>query len=95
MRVIIGALHVLHEGITDDWSAKKVETMEKCLTAVYEREAGEGITFDDGAYELEESKSISGLAEYIRFEDCIATPQHLTICDDDGYCIFCGHQEHH
>ena len=26
-------------------------------------------------------------------KECIESGLHLTECDEDGYCIFCGHQE--
>jgi len=28
----------------------------------------------------------------VPLEDCVASGQHLTSCDNDGYCDFCGHQ---
>jgi len=31
--------------------------------------------------------------QYESLEDCVASGQHLTDCDDDGYCNSCGHQE--
>ena len=31
--------------------------------------------------------------EYCTIGECIATGQHLTECDDDGYCNYCGEQD--
>lgn len=28
--------------------------------------------------------------EYTSYEECVANGTHLTDCDDDGYCNFCG-----
>ena len=34
----------------------------------------------------------SETGEYIDIGDCIAQGTHLTDCDEDGYCLFCGDQ---
>ena len=31
--------------------------------------------------------------EYCTIGECIAVGQHLSECDDDGYCNFCGEQD--
>lgn len=31
--------------------------------------------------------------EHNTLEDCIASNDHLSSCDDDGYCNLCGYQE--
>ncbi len=33
--------------------------------------------------------------EYGTLAECLASGQHLTDCDEDGYCNLCGHQEEH
>ena len=43
--------------------------------------------------EPEQGKAVSGLAEYISFDECEQALQHLTVCDDNGHCIYCGHKE--
>lgn len=30
--------------------------------------------------------------EYTEHDDCVASGRHLTSCDDDGFCNFCGEQ---
>lgn len=32
-------------------------------------------------------------AEHVPLADCIASGLHLTDCDNDGYCNFCGFQD--
>lgn len=58
------------------------------LAAIKEEEAREAT--DEATEEATEEAEYVG---YISIEECIANGTHLTDCDDDGYCNFCGHQE--
>lgn len=35
----------------------------------------------------------NGPIDYIGHNECRESGQHLTSCDDDGFCNSCGHQE--
>lgn len=35
----------------------------------------------------------SNITEYLNPGECVESGKHLTSCDDDGFCNFCGEQE--
>ena len=39
------------------------------------------------------SKDEQFSGDYISIEECKEQGTHLTSCDEDGYCNFCGEQE--
>ena len=51
---------------------------------------------DDAALDGDENDDpvyLSGGYMYYTLEDCIESGEHLTSCDDDGFCNLCGNQE--
>jgi hypothetical protein len=40
-----------------------------------------------------EGKPEENNGEYISLQECRKSGKHLTSCDGDGYCNFCGEQE--
>jgi hypothetical protein len=51
------------------------------------------VSVEDAAAMLAAANLGESSGEYCTIGECIATGQHLTECDDDGYCNFCGEQD--
>jgi len=51
------------------------------------------VSVEDAAAMLAAANLRESSGEYCTIGECIATGQHLTECDDDGYCNFCGEQD--
>ena len=50
-----------------------------------------GVIDSDGEY-VPDSDASEDYGNYESKEDCVASGEHLTSCDSDGYCNFCGEQ---
>jgi len=53
----------------------------------------EAFVFLEGMLEGDDDEGDAGAYDHDTVEDCVAAGDHLTECDDDGNCEFCGHRE--
>jgi len=60
---------------------------------VFQRLEMDVVSVEDAAAMVAAANLGESSGEYCTIGECIATGQHLTECDEDGYCNFCGEQD--